>query len=124
MLVLVFTPLSCVCVSVCVLLIRPFNIDIRGRIPCERIDIVQKHVIGVPDDHAQFVPVVDLKQHTTQIVPPSSFYFTFLYLLCKSLLFWLAGLDVNRGRGWDISRKHIHPHVEVTLNNTFTVNNV
>lgn len=73
MLVLVFTPLSCVCVSVCVLLIRPFNVDIRGRIPSERVDIVQKHVIGVPDDHTQFVPVVDLKQHTTQIVPPSFF---------------------------------------------------
>lgn len=38
-----------------------------------------------------------------------------LYEKGKRLLFRLPGLNVDGGRGWDVSGEQVHPHVEVTL---------
>lgn len=42
-------------------------------------------------------------------------YATTLFKEQEQVLFCLPGLNVDGGRGWDVSGEQVHPHVEVTL---------
>lgn len=49
---------------------RPFHVDVTGRLSRDRVDIIENHVIRVPDDHTQLVAVGRTQREVRHMLSP------------------------------------------------------